>query len=717
MSAVPFTRGEAGDPPLWVIAGAMLAGVLQAWMLWQVLRGRERGELTPRGWRVGLLRLGLYLGVGISLAIMVLIPFSGSRNSWDLRWLWIGLDAVDEVAFLTTVVMFFLVLRGVAPRWLRLFALVVGGLAGLAGFGWTLTSHLDLNAVAWVFTVAGGYEYGWAVWTVCILIAQTRDPRFSAATIRIGAVAPLMSLANGSYGYLSYVGGDGYPPELIILELLGAVSVFGLVWQARTAHELAGPLPEPATIRRPVRRPARWWPLAATAVVLPLLPAAVNLAHGAYRWVGDTGVIEPFLQDGVVDGLAQTWRDLDIMIGVGAPALLVLATVLLRTRPLVRFTPPALALAALVGLAGLVSTPASEESWHEMRLEWEAVGRDAASPASGISPAWYSLALLGSAVLLRVLYPLAPARPLLVVRLAVLAGLVLLPGAALARGTITADAACGPGESWSSEGPTELTADQKLVCALRQANLIKFPATTPDAEAVAHARWLCGLYTRNDARELAEHGLARDSLTHPIAPVCPPAAATAKAAADESAREMQEWEADAQRMCDSRPDHRPLIRPATATRIREPQWTDYGIIEAYEETETGPDPFEDGLLEKTQEEGLVAALPGHLMISVHSDFELCVTVETYPRRPPVEVKGWDHVTEIGYESPGGQILLADAMGGEPYPDLALDGRAGHYRIRVHYDMFDWPGEEEGGQRLLIMAWPAKGDKVITYRKS
>jgi hypothetical protein len=260
------------------------------------------------------------------------------------------------------------------------------------------------------------------------------------------------------------------------------------------------------------------------------------------------------------------------------------------------------------------------------------------------------------------------------------------------------------------------------VCSLRQGDLIKFAAaTTPDAVVLARAHWLCGIYTRNDPQEVARlqatEGLKRDALTYPLAEICPSADTVVKAETAEQDREEQEWEDDAQRMCDSSPRHRPLVKPAKAIRMKEPQWTDYGVMEAYEPTEDGEDPFEDGLLEQVQDDGLVAALPGHLMIRTHSDYDLCVTLETYARRPPVETKGWDHVVEVGYESPTGEIVLRDDLGGAEFPDLSLNGRAGHYRIRVHYDWFTWKGVHEGGQRLLIMAFPGKEDKPVTYRKT
>ncbi|NUT40990.1 MAG: hypothetical protein HOV86_13470 [Thermoactinospora sp.] len=139
-------------------------------------------------------------------------------------------------------------------------------------------------------------------------------------------------------------------------------------------------------------------------------------------------------------------------------------------------------------------------------------------------------------------------------------------------------------------------------------------------------------------------------------------------------------------------------------------------MQTFEPTDDDADPFEDGVLERAQDDGLVAALPGHLMVLTHSDFALCVTLETYTRRPPVETKGWDHVAEVGYESPTGEIVLSDDLSGAEFPDLSLDGRAGHYRVRVHYDWFAWKGPHGNGQRLLIIAYPGKGDKPITYRK-
>jgi hypothetical protein len=467
------------------------------------------------------------------------------------------------------------------------------------------------------------------------------------------------------------------------------------------------------------------------AIALPLLPAAVNLARGMPFWLGPRGEIERFIRDNGSEGMAIAWFSLDVLVGVGAPALLILAAVLRRTRRLLRATPLFLVLTAAAGAVSVLTYAPSE--WglipgQELLLYPDGmfVQGDRIVLGDGISPLWYCAALVVSALLLLLLYAPAPAERLrhhvLVAGLACALTLAFLPAADQARGPVTTAQDCGPQDDWRIGEPVQprLTGEQRFVCGMRENTRFAFAATTPDQVLLAHGRRLCGVYTRNDPQELARlsaaEGLARTDLAHPLAEICPSAAATVKAAQDAREAEFQKWEQDAQRMCDATPRHRPLVKPAKAIRIKEPQWTDYGVLEAYEATDDDYDPADTDLLDKAQDDGLVAARPGHLMVLSHSDFDLCVTLETYTRRPPVETRGWDHVVEVGYESTTGEIVLGDNLSGTRLPDLSLHGRRGHYRIRVHYAWFPWKGEQEGGQRLLIMAYPAQGDKAVTYKK-
>ncbi|QFY09112.1 hypothetical protein GBF35_22750 [Nonomuraea phyllanthi] len=699
-------------------------GALQAWALWQVLRGPARGEPARRGRSVALLRLALYAGVACGL---VLVAGSPLILALRISWIWSAMGIVSAVVQLAVVWLFFLVLRDTVSRGLRVFSLVAGTVAGVSGLGQEIAGLFDALSATRILNLAGGYGFVSMAWCVSILIAQARDRRWSAATVRIGVIAQVVAFLQPD-GFVTF-GGNGFPSILTFYTLLGAVSVFGLVWEARTAHELAGPVPLPLPQREPGRAVARWWPLAALAVALPLLPAALNLARGRYLSIGPRGVIEEFVRVNGGSTNAMAWFALDAFVGVGGPALLVLVAVLRRTRRVLRTTTLALSVVAAVAVvsASRATPPSWEFGYEGTQIYPEGMFTRGADGEVflGISPSWYGAALLASALLLLVLYPAAPARRVrrhvLPAGLATLLALAFVPAADQTRGPVTAAEDCVPHDRWTGEPQVpELTRDQRLVCSLRQANVIAFAATTPDSVILAHARRLCGVYTRNDPEEVARlravEGLTREVLTYPLAQVCPSAAAVVSAATAERERENQEWEDDARRMCDASPRHRPRIEPARAVRLREPQWTDYGVLDAYEPTEDGADPFDDGLLERAQDDGLVAALPGHLMVLTHSDFDICVTLETYDRRPPVETRGWDHVAEVGYLSPTGRIVLRDDLSGTELPDLSLDGRAGHYRIRVHYDWFDWKGPQTGGQRLLIMAFPGKGDRPVTHRK-
>ncbi|GIH68658.1 MFS transporter [Sphaerimonospora thailandensis] len=278
--------------------------------------------------------------------------------------------------------------------------------------------------------------------------------------------------------------------------------------------------------------------------------------------------------------------------------------------------------------------------------------------------------------------------------LVTLALLTALPAADLASGDITSPDQCAPRYD---DGSRVRTGDRVFVCAARAGGRF---ANVSDRDLLTYGRAMCEAYPGRGADKWF------------LVPICPKAAAEAQAEIDAEEAEYQAREAANQKVCD-RFRHRPLARPVRV--IRERMSTDYGVMEAFEYDESRPtDPYEDGLLEKAQDNGLVATLPGHLMILSHSDYDICVTAETYRRRPPVEVKGWHHVVEVGYKSLTGDIELMDPMVGEGLPNLAFRGK-GHYRIRVHYRKPDW--EAWTPQHLLIVVFPAKGDQVVEHRPS
>lgn len=275
---------------------------------------------------------------------------------------------------------------------------------------------------------------------------------------------------------------------------------------------------------------------------------------------------------------------------------------------------------------------------------------------------------------------------------ALLALLSFLPVADLGSGPITAVDQCGSIDRGGRETPMGARA---YLC---EAHAGERFTKVPDHLALAYGRTRCAAYTGSEADRWW------------IAPICPKAAADVKRERDAEEAEYQAREAANQRVCDAS-RHRPLTKPVRVARER--TRTDYGVLESYEGEEGGQ--FDDGLLDTVQDNGLVAGIPGHLMIRSHSDYEICLTAETYRRRPPVEVKDWNHVVEVGYESLAGSIELMDPMDGEgALPNLAFLGK-GHYRVRVHYREPDW--DSGTPQHILVMVYPGRSDKVIVHRRS
>ncbi|MFI7442861.1 hypothetical protein [Nonomuraea indica] len=702
-------------PYTWWVELLMVAGgVLQGWAYWQVLRGRPAGTAAVNDRPVRLLRAALYLSVACTLLYRLPISYP-----W---WSDLPADLLD----FAVVGLFFVVLAGALPRWLRL----LGGVAGLAsavmGVTSTVAYGLDQHSVVQAISP---YRLGNTVhllWLVPVLVGQARDARWGRGTVRMGGAAAALSLlSSGGHSIVAF-GGSDVNYRLVMLMVLSVLGVFGMVWQARSAHDLGGPAPAPSPAA-PVRRaPARAWPLAALAVVIPLIPAAVNLADGMPVWTGPRGAVDEFFHGYVSYPATVLWVAVDMLIGVGTPAVLVLIAIVRRTRRLLRVTMLILTLAAAAGVVTSLTTK-PEADWQlipevvDQRVALYPDGlfdpNEKGEILFGLSPLWYSAALAASALVLLALYGAPPAARLrhhvLVTALATSVAMCFLPAADQSRGPVTTAEDCSPPEPWEMDGrpakPPPRTGSQAFICAVRRQNALTFDATTPDQVLLAYGRRLCAVYTRNDPRELARlrevEGVDVGNLSGVLAEICPAAKAevTAKAAAEN--REYEEFAAEEQRKCDATPRHRPLIKPAKAIRLKEPEWPEAGL-ELYDESAG------EG---RSTSAGPVTAGPGRVTVGTHSDFHVCVALETYPRRPPVETKGWDDVVEVGYANQSGEMSFMDGLSGTELPDLALNGRKGHYRIRVHFAWFPWKGEEYGTQRLLIMAYPGAGDKVVTYR--
>lgn len=262
------------------------------------------------------------------------------------------------------------------------------------------------------------------------------------------------------------------------------------------------------------------------------------------------------------------------------------------------------------------------------------------------------------------------------------APLSFLPVADLGSGRITPADGCEPD---SDDGIDR--GELAFLCGARGGGRY---ANVPDHTVLAYGRAQCRAYPGGKVDPAF------------VAPICPPAAADIQASIDEEERDYQRREAEIQAVCDRR-RHRPLIKPVRV--VRERMWPEIGL-QAYEDSAESADPNTppDG-------DGIVTSATGSLWIfAPRGDNQICLIAETYRRRPPVEVKGWDEVMEVGYLSPTGELVLVDPLGGSLLPNLAFLGK-GHYRVRVHYRE---PEGEDDPQDFLIMVYPGKSDKVLKH---
>jgi hypothetical protein len=228
-------------------------GVLNAWALWQILRGPvwPRAGALPRD--VVWLRRLLYADVAGDLLLWELLDDVSDAAEYAASWaVW-------------TVTMFLLVraLAGVSARF-RIIALGLG-LTGVLGAALRPFVEVPLLTASFLVVMATlGCK-------AMIIAGQGRDGRFSAVTAAIGWTALLLPQVY-SLLQVGRVASDGL--SLAIHALDGLI----VVWAARTAHELAAPGPgvaAPGTGRTPR--------LLAAVVVLLVLPMAVVGAEGDAR--------------------------------------------------------------------------------------------------------------------------------------------------------------------------------------------------------------------------------------------------------------------------------------------------------------------------------------------------------------------------------------------------------------------------------------------------
>ncbi|MFI6920923.1 hypothetical protein ACIBIZ_13295 [Nonomuraea spiralis] len=215
--------------------------VLNAWALWQILRGpaAPRAATLPR--EVVWLRRLLYADVLGDLLLWELLDDLSGVAEHVVRWaVW-------------TATMFLLVraLSGVSARF-RGVALGLG-LTGVLGAALRPLAEVPPAAALPLVMATVGCK-------VMIIAGQRRDGRFSAVTVAVGWTALLLPTA---FALLQeWLAFDGLS---LVVQALGGLLV---VWAARTAHELAAPRPDGAAAG--TGRAPRLLAAAAFVLVLPM---------------------------------------------------------------------------------------------------------------------------------------------------------------------------------------------------------------------------------------------------------------------------------------------------------------------------------------------------------------------------------------------------------------------------------------------------------------
>ncbi|MET9244287.1 hypothetical protein [Nonomuraea sp. NPDC003709] len=231
-----------------------------------------------------------------------------------------------------------------------------------------------------------------------------------------------------------------------------------------------------------------------------------------------------------------------------------------------------------------------------------------------------------------------------------------------------------------------------------------------DRIVLAQGHHLCGLADRHggDIGAPAVRDAPHASLLPALASLCPSVASRQAVQEKQRQEEAAAYVAGKERACARHRTHRPRIKPVRQRRAT--MFTEFWTIQGWEDGSEGhaPDLVED----------LVGSEPGALMIWAADEIgHACVTVESYTRRPPLEIKGWKEVVEVGYESPKGSLTLSDGDG-RRVRGLTAAG-PGHYRVRVHLrgreQVYQVPYPPDGAVELLIMVFPGEQKEPVVHR--
>jgi hypothetical protein len=119
------------------------------------------------------------------------------------------------------------------------------------------------------------------------------------------------------------------------------------------------------------------------------------------------------------------------------------------------------------------------------------------------------------------------------------------------------------------------------------------------------------------------------------------------------------------------------------------------------------------------DDGLVASNGGAATVITGTQGALCLTVRAYRKAPPLDLKVWDEVAEVGFESPDGRSKVGSMAGPLQLPAVTAAG-PGSYRLRLYVRGRDKPETfypEMPAEQHLLVVYPGKSKKHKVFKSA
>ncbi|WP_181871123.1 hypothetical protein [Sphaerisporangium album] len=257
-----------------------------------------------------------------------------------------------------------------------------------------------------------------------------------------------------------------------------------------------------------------------------------------------------------------------------------------------------------------------------------------------------------------------------------------------------------------------------------------FPDDLPDQRVLAYGRLLCAVSGRDgqqgpqapERREavLADAGVPRSAWgadSDVLVYLCPE---VIRARAPHALNSEADARADHARFMAE--ENARCADPWPGTRARRQGTAAYFLFEGggygvYDPDDTSEETSEDAS-DKGQDDGFVHGAGGSVSVTTYGEGPMCLTVKGFESAPPLRLKGWEQVSEVGVVNRSGRLVVpyldenVDMGSGRRLPNLAVKG-PGRYRVRVYARQVD--DAPDPYEQHLVVVFPGRSTKKIVHR--